>query len=161
MDEQAAGTNAAAPRKRDAFELAVAAISSRERTIAELRGWLVAREVETEELEATIERLISIGELDDERYARRYAEDKRELRGWGPERIREALTERGVERALAEQAAGGEDSEEQAERAAALLDGRGDDLSGDPGRSRALAYLARRGYDYEVAYRAIRLAAAR
>jgi regulatory protein len=151
----------AEPRKRDAFELAVVAISSRERTVEELRGWLADREVPSEEIEEVIDRLISIGELDDERYAQRYAEDKRELRGWGPERIREALISRGVDRTLAERAAGSEDAETLAERAADLLARRNDELSDDSGRSRALAYLARRGYDYEVAYRAVRLAAAR
>ena len=50
----------------------------------------------SEEIEAAVARLTEIGELDDERFARRYAEDKRELRGWGAERIREALASRGV-----------------------------------------------------------------
>lgn len=142
----------------EAFELAVGAISRKERTVAELRAWLAARDVEPGEAEEAIERLAAIGELDDERFARRYAEDKRELRGWGPERIRETLVERGIERSLAEAAAGGDDPAEQAERAAALLCGRGPDLGSKSGRARALAYLARRGYDYEVAYEAVRLA---
>ncbi len=141
-----------------AFELAVGAISRKERTVAELREWLAARDVEADEAEEALERLIEIGELDDERFAQRYAEDKRDLRGWGPDRIREALIERGIERGIAETAAGGEGTTEQAERAAALLRGRGADLGDEGGRGRALAYLARRGYDYEVAYQAVRLA---
>jgi regulatory protein len=142
----------------EAFELAVGAISRKERTVAELRAWLAARDVEAGEVDEAIERLTAIGELDDERFARRYAEDKRELRGWGPDRIREALVERGIERGLAEAAAGGDGPAEQAERAAALLRGRGAELGSEAGRGRALAYLARRGYDYEVAYQAVRLA---
>ena len=109
----------------EAFELAVGAISRKERTVAELRAWLAARDVEADEVDEAIERLTAIGELDDERFARRYAEDKRELRGWGPDRIREALVERGIERGLAEAAAAGDDPAAQAERAAALLRGRG------------------------------------
>jgi regulatory protein len=140
-----------------AFELAVGAISRKERTVAELREWLAARDVATDEAEEALERLIEIGELDDQRFARRYAEDKRDLRGWGPDRIREALVERGIERALAGAAADGEGPAEQAERAAALLRGRGADLRDEAGRAKALAYLARRGYDYEVAYQAVRL----
>jgi regulatory protein len=142
----------------EAFELAVGAISRKERTVAELRAWLAARDLEAGEVDEAIERLTAIGELDDERFARRYAEDKRELRGWGPDRIREALVERGIERGLAEAAAGGDGPAEQAERAAALLRGRGAELGSEAGRGRALAYLARRGYDYEVAYQAVRLA---
>ena len=146
------------PEPRGAFELAVGAISRKERTVAELRAWLAARDVEPDELEEAVTRLIEIGELDDERFAGRYAEDKRELRGWGPDRIRESLVERGIDRSLAEAAADGEGPAEQAERAAALLAGRGVDLARDEGRRRALAYLARRGYESEVAYRAVRLA---
>ena len=52
----------------------------------------------------------------------------------------------------------GDGPAEQAERAAALLRGRGADLRDEAGRAKALAYLARRGYDYEVAYQAVRLA---
>jgi SOS response regulatory protein OraA/RecX len=105
-----------------------------------------------------LERLIAVGELDDERFAHRYAGDKRELRGWGPERIRDALVDRGVDRGLAERAAGTESQAEQAERAAALLLGRGTALDDDASRGRALAYLARRGYSSDAAYAAVRLA---
>jgi hypothetical protein len=47
---------------------------------------------------------------------------------------------------------------EQAARAAALLRDRGMSPGDEKGRARALAYLARRGYDYEVAYQAVRAA---
>jgi regulatory protein len=142
----------------DAFELAVAALARKERTVGELRQWLAARGTEPAEIDAALERLVAIGELDDARFAQRYAEDKRSLRGWGPERIRAALVERGVDPSLAAAAAGEEAPAVQAERAAALLIGRGSDLGDDAGRGKALAYLARRGYDYETAYQAIRLA---
>ena len=142
----------------DAFELAAGALARKERTVAELREWLAARDVEPAAIDEALERLVAIGELDDERFAQRYAEDKRELRGWGPDRIRETLVERGIDRAHAEAAAAGETPAEQAERGAALLLGRGVDLDREAGRGRALAYLARRGYDYEVAYQAVRLA---
>jgi len=145
-------------KEKGAFELAVGAISRKERTVAELREWLSDRELDGADGEETVERLISMGGLDDERYARCYAEDKRELSGWGPERIREALMSRGIDRHLAEAVCQGEPAVDQAERAAKLLADRGDALDDDAGRGRALAFLARRGYDYEVAYQAVRLA---
>jgi len=145
-------------KEKGAFELAVGAISRKERTVAELREWLSDRELDGADVEETVERLISMGGLDDERYARCYAEDKRELSGWGPERIREALMSRGIDRHLAEAVCQGEPAVDQAERAAKLLADRGDALDDDAGRGRALAFLARRGYDYEVAYQAVRLA---
>ena len=114
----------------------------------------------SEEIEATIGRLTEVGELDDERFALRYAEDKRELRGWGGERIREALASRGVAPALVELALEADSHGAQVERASDLLARRGRPLAADADRARALGYLTRRGYAYEVAYEAIRLAAA-
>jgi regulatory protein len=140
----------------EAFERALEALSRKERTQAELVEWLTARGFAAAEVAEAVERLIEIGELDDARFARRYAEDKRDLRGWGPGRIREALQARGLGAAEIEPALGGDDRDEQLERATALLTRRGDALADDAGRSRALAFLTRRGYDYELAYEAVR-----
>ena len=74
---------------------------------ADRRAGRVARRergYRAEEVEEALARLVEIGELDDERFARRYAEDKRELRGWGPERIREALPRAGIVSGLVEAA---------------------------------------------------------
>jgi regulatory protein len=141
---------------REAFERAVGAIGRRERTVAELRGWLMKRGFEAQAIESAISRLIELGELDDERFARRYAEDKRELSGWGNERIREALREREVDPLLIEAALAVAPHEEEVARASALLEARGDSLDGEAARARALAYLSRRGYELEVAYDAVR-----
>ncbi len=147
-----------AGRRATAFELAVRALSRRERTVAELRSWLTHREVEPAEVDEAVERLIEMGQLDDERYASLFSEDKRELFGWGPGRIRDALIEKGIARQVAETAAGGESHSELAERAADLLARRRDRLDDDSERGKALAFLARRGYELEVAYDAVRLA---
>ena len=140
---------------RRAFELAVGAITRKERTIHEMREWLEARDLHPDDVTATVERLIEIGQLDDEKYARLYAEDKRELSGWGPERIRETLISRGIDSRTAGAAAAAESSEEQIERAEGLLLRRGSNVGEESGRAKALAFLSRRGYDYDVAYAAI------
>jgi regulatory protein len=103
--------------------------------------------------------LLTLGEegaLDDERFARRYAEDKRELRGWGPDRIAGALRARGVEEALVAVALADEDQKTMAERALGVLEGNGAPASNEAERARALSLLARRGYPLEVAYEAVR-----
>ena len=100
--------------------------------------------------------LIESGALDDERFAIRFAADKRELRGWGPERIREALAARGLEASLIEAALAGEHEAEQLERAIGLLERRPERPVDGPSRARAVAYLARRGYGSEVAHDAVR-----
>ncbi len=142
--------------QRRAFEAAVEALGRKERTQAELEAWLAERDFPADEIAEAIERLIVAGELDDERFARRYAEDKRELRGWGPERIREALAARGLDGELIEAALGQDDREAQLARAVEHLTERGERLDDDAARNRALGRLTRRGYDYELAYEAIR-----
>jgi regulatory protein len=142
----------------EAFELAVRALGRRERSRAELEAWLGERGVGEPEVEATVLRLEELGELDDARFARRYAEDKRELSGWGAERIRGALLERGVPPEHIEAAVAADDHASEVERASALLITRSEALESERDRSRALGYLTRRGYSYEVAHDAIRVA---
>ena len=105
-----------------------------------------------------VARLVAEGLLDDERFARRYTEDKRELAGWGPERIREALIERGVARELVDATLEGEGADEQLRRAVAILAERELRCDTDPERERALRLLVRRGYALELAYEAVRVA---
>lgn len=142
---------------------ALAAISRKDRTEREMRQWLADREVEPEEVERVIAFLTENLALDDRRFAFAYASDKRELSGWGRDRIRETLLRRGVDRFLTEEAlnqptgVGGEE-ESEVERAVRVLNEKGADLSDDRGRQRALGLLARRGYDAEEAYAAIRIA---
>jgi regulatory protein len=143
----------------DAFEVALAALRRKERTSAELDGWLRQRGYAGEEVDAAVSRLTEAGELDDRRFALRYAQDKRELRGWGAERIREALAARAGPSALIEVALEAESRDAAVDRATELLVRRGRPLGDDAERSRALGFLTRRGYEYEVAYEAVRMAA--
>jgi len=146
-----------AAAKRDAFEAALGALRRRERSRAELEAWLAQHGFQEAELAEAVGRLERVGELDDARFARRYAEDKRELAGWGAERIRAALEARGLGAAEIEAALAEEDSASEVERAAALLARRFEPLTSERARARALSYLTRRGYPFEVAYEAVRV----
>ncbi len=128
-----------------AFERALEALALRERTTAELAAWLAKRGFERAEVEDAVDRLVASGAVDDERFATEFAADKRELRGWGPDRIREALYERGLDPALIEAAVSTESHSEQLRRAVELLERRSDPVFDERSRARALAYLARRG----------------
>ncbi len=103
-----------------------------------------------------LERLLEAGAVDDERFARRFAEDKRELRGWGPDRITEALRARGVDETLIEVAVEAEGAEALLGRALELVELSGIRPCDEPSRARALSLLARRGFPLEVAYDAVR-----
>ncbi len=142
----------------DAFEAALGALDRKERTAHELALWLKGRGFGMDEIEAALRRLFETEVLDDERFARRYAEDKRDLSGWGPERIREALLERGVPIDTIEGVLALDSHGDQLGRACEILIRRARPLDDDADRQRALEYLARRGYDYEIAYQAVRAA---
>lgn len=137
--------------------LALQALSRKERTVAELGSWLQARGVAPDDAEAVVGHLAETGTLDDRRFAQRYAEDKRELSGWGEGRIRTALVQRGVaEEDIAEALQSG--TEDEVERAAGLLRDRGYSLCDALERNRAFGFLVRRGYDSDAAYEAVRIA---
>ncbi len=140
----------------EAFERALEALSHKERTAAEVGAWLGERRFSLEAIEAVVERLTACGAIDDEAFARRYAADKRDLRGWGPERIRESLAGRGLDRDLIDAALAGDPHEDQLSRAIELLERRGERPVDEPSRARALGFLARRGYGSELAYDAVR-----
>ena len=76
---------------QDAYELALKALGYKERTEAELRGWLAERGIQDAEIEEVVALLAEAGAIDDASFARRYADDKRLLAGWGPDRIVRAL----------------------------------------------------------------------
>lgn len=145
------------PELQSALTAAVGTLLRRERTTAEIHAWLLERGTAEEVADEAVAELIEIGELDDERFAYAFAQDKRDLAGWGGQRIEAALIERGIGLDLAERA-GAEPHEAELGRATRLVLARGEDLSEEVGRARVLSYLTRRGYAYELAYDAIRRA---
>jgi regulatory protein len=140
----------------DPYDLALKALSYKERTESELRAWLAEREVAEAEIEEVIALLTEAGAINDASFARRYAEDKRALAGWGPDRIAASLEGRGVARVHIEAALEGEDNEMQLDRAVTLLGDRGIACANERERDRALGLLVRRGYPLELAYEAVR-----
>jgi regulatory protein len=140
-----------------ALALAYAHLNRRERTVHELREHLRRQGVGPEVTGEVLRELRELGYLDDARFARLYAQDRRNLDGWGSERIRRGLEARGIQRELAEEAlAGAEPPDRELSRAIALLRRRVPDQAPDRrGRERALGLLLRRGYPYEVACDAV------
>ncbi len=149
---------ATAPAGRGAA-IAYAFINRRERTVSEVRERLARAELPDAEVESVMAELISLGYLDDARYARLFAQDRRALDSWGRERIARTLRERGVERELIDaallssNAAGGD----ELERAAGLLEDRFPKGPREPrDRERAFGVLLRKGYGSETAADAVR-----
>jgi regulatory protein len=153
LDEAPASRGA----KPDPLDLAYRYLNRRDRTESEVRRHLAGKGVEPDAAEDAIATLRDQGYLDDARYARLFAEDKRTLEGWGSERIRDTLALRGIDRELID-AAVGADSGAGAEmnRALEILRRR---FPSPPrerrDRDRALAVLLRKGYDTELALDAL------
>ena len=144
-------------RERErAMRLAYRAVGHRERTVAELRALLERKRVEPDAIDDAVAELRQAGLLDDARYARRFAEDKRELDRWGSERIARELHRRGVGPKLIEAAVSDQSRDAELRTALLLLEQRAPAVRDDRERDRAWRLLVRRGYDPELAYEAVR-----
>jgi regulatory protein len=139
-----------------ALQLAYRAVGQRDRTVAELRTLLERKRVEPESIAAAVTELLQAGLLDDDRYARRFAEDKRELDSWGAERIARELQRRGVAPDLIEAVVTDRSRDAELETAMLLLERRVPPPGDDRERDRAWRLLIRRGYEAELAYEAVR-----
>ena len=157
MPDPLDGVPEPAGAKPDPLELAYRYLNRRDRTEGEVRRHLAGKGIEAEAIEDAIETLREQGYVDDARYARLFAEDKRALEGWGTERIRGTLALRGIDRDLIDAAVaadGGAGAE--MERALEILRRR---FPSPPrerrDRDRALAVLLRKGYDPDLALDAL------
>jgi regulatory protein len=146
-----------ATEQRRAVELAYRAISQRDRTEAEVRAFLARKRVDQGDIDHAIAELQADGWLDDARFAQRFADDKRDLERWGPERISRDLLRRGVPPELIEPALAAQDREGALTAATGLLaDKHPKGLPDDRARDRAWRLLVRKGYEPELAYEAVR-----
>ncbi len=139
-----------------ALQKAYRYLGHRDRTVAELRKHLVGKGATEEIADAAIEELVRLGYVDDARFARQFAEDRRNLDSWGSDRIERRLRELGID---AEQIAAALEATSGSEMAAAveLLRRRFPaPPETDRDRDRALGLLVRRGFGLEMAYDAIR-----
>lgn len=144
-------------RAQHALDVAYRHLSRRDRTVAELRRYLEHRRVDPDTIATTLAELCERGYLDDARYARTFAEDRRNLDGWGAERIRRRLEQSGVAGAAIEAALEVQGRDEELRAALNVLQTRlATPPDDDRGRERALGMLVRRGYELDLAYDAVR-----
>jgi regulatory protein len=143
-------------RLQRALELAYGHLNRRDRTVAEVRRLLQQRGADACAIEGAIRTLIDQGYLDDARFARLFAQDKRELEQWGSDRIGRTLRDRGIGRELIEVTLGAQSEGAELDRALGLLRRRFPDQPRDRReRDRALGVMLRKGYDSELALDAL------
>jgi regulatory protein len=142
---------------QDALDLSYRYLGHRDRTVAEVRRHLERKRVEPAGIDGAIAELERLQYLDDARFARRFAEDRRHLDGWGADRIERRLLALGVEPAVAASAVGGDGGHDELAAAVEVLRAKvRRPPRTDRDRERALGVLARRGYELELAYDAVR-----
>ena len=152
-----------AGRVQDALDSAYRYLGRRDRTVAEVQKHLVETKLVDEVVaQEAIDVLLEQDYLNDARFAQRFTEDRRNLDSWGNERIERRLRELGIPRDLIGPALASGAVRGELEAAVALLERRfGPGSFEDPReRQRALGVLARKGFQLELAYDAIRRCAA-
>lgn len=139
-----------------AVEAAYRYLNRRDRTLSEMRKHLLGEGIEAGCVESAIQTLTDRGHLNEARFARAFAEDKRELEQWGNDRIERRLLDRGVDRELVEQILGATNSEGELDRALGVLRRRFPTPPRDRReRERAIGVLLRKGYRSELALDAL------
>jgi regulatory protein len=132
------------------FLYAVRVLGARACSESVLRQKL-ARHARPEVVAEVLQRVKSLGYLDDQKYAEGYA---RLYAGrWGPAKLRRALLEKGVARSIVDQVLAEQESQnDPVEEAMALLDRYQSRHRGE--KPRVMRFLLNRGYAMDDAYRA-------
>ena len=138
---------------RKAYDYALDLLSARAYTTRNLRRKLTQKEYEPAEVEATVNRLLDAGLLDDAKFAREFARQKLTTGGSSVRRVQRALAVRGIPPDLARAATDTVIEEEEVdiqqsiEAAAGKKVASMGNLDRDVKRRRLFAFLARRGFE--------------
>jgi regulatory protein len=145
---------------KSCHERALGLLAVRPRSKRELERRLLAARFEADEVQDVLTRLERVGLVDDEAFARQFAEHRFGSRKEGSRAVMQGLRSAGVAPSLAE-AVSQEAPEDEEERASALARSRASRLAGVPPEkafARLSSLLMRRGYGPEIARSAARMA---
>jgi len=141
-------------RERDAFEKAheraLHFLSYRPRSESEIRRHLQESNVAPEHIEEIMNRLASVGLVDDAAFARFWVENREQFRPRGGRALRYELRHKGLSPEVIEAALAGYDDEAMAQEAARAQSRRWRQLPRPDFQRRLAAFLARRGFDYDT-----------
>ena len=126
-------------------------LSYRPRSQAEVVTYLQKRDLSDAQIEAVTARLKRAGLVDDEEFARFWIENREQFRPRGPRALRYELRSKGIGDDVIDQALAGIDVSESAYRAAGKKLRQWNHLDRKTFDRKMVEYLARRGFDYEVA----------
>lgn len=142
-----------APTSARPENVSMHALTRRGLSVAEMARLLEAREIEPDEVEAELERLASVGLLDDAALAENLVRTLQDRKGLGRSAISAELRRRKIDQVAIEEALGAINSDDELTRAIEVATKRAGQLSSyDPAtaKRRLGAYLQRRGYSGSV-----------
>jgi len=146
---------------KSCHERALGLLAVRPRSRRELERRLLAARFERDEVQDVLTRLERVGLVDDEAFARQYAEHRFGSRKEGSRAVIQGLRAAGIAPSLAEAVSQDAPADDDEERAADLARSRASRLSGvapEKAFSRLSSLLMRRGYSPEIARSAARKA---
>jgi regulatory protein len=126
-------------------------LSYRPRSQAEVEDYLRRRGTPDAQIETVVERLEGAGLLDDEAFARYWVENRESFRPRGSRALRYELRNKGIDEETIEQTLASLDSSESAYRSVEKKARQWSSLDQQTFYRKTVEYLARRGFDYEVA----------
>jgi regulatory protein len=133
-----------------AYDRTLNYLAYRPRSGAELKRYLLKRQVSPQVCERVLERLSAAGLLDDEAFARYWVENRETFRPRGRRALRQELRQKGIDDELIAEILNELNEEESARRAAMKQAPRYDNLDDGVFRQKMYSFLRRRGFDYEV-----------
>lgn len=138
-----------------AYQRALRLLSFRPRSSAEIRQRLEKLGYDEETIDSVMGRLLRSGLIDDSRFAREWAENRKEFRPRSRRALEYELRQRGLDREAIDQALEGLDESCLALQAARKHARKLHGLPLTEFRRKLYAFLARRGFNYEVAKPAV------
>ena len=133
-----------------AFQQAVRYLSYRPRSEAEVRQQLESQDLSEQAIQDAVERLARNGLLDDSRFANTWVENRSEFRPRGRRALAFELRRLGVSPQVIESSLEGIDENELAYQAGLKQVRKYQRLEWQDFRQKMIAFLARRGFSYEV-----------
>jgi regulatory protein len=134
-----------------AYNRALDYLSYRPRSKSEVSTYLKRRGLPDRLIEAVVERLARAGLLDDEAFARFWVENRERFRPRGVRALRYELRSKGISDEIADRILATVDPSASAYEAAAKKAHQLSHLDQQTFHQKLVGYLARRGFDYEVA----------
>lgn len=137
-----------------AYDQVLGYLGYRPRSSSEVTAYLRKRELSDSQIEAVCSRLTRSGLLDDQEFARFWVENRERFRPRGAQALRYELRRKGISAEIVDEALASLDSSASAYHAAGNKARQLSHLDRPAFERKLVEYLARRGFDYDVARQA-------